>query len=236
MTDHATGLHWSEPDGINPRATLVVLPGRGERPAVYERFGRRLSADGYRVHALGDASVDPEAVTAAVKTLLADDTLPAPHVLIGSDTGALLASRLQATGTVRVAGLVLAGLPSGAGQAPRDWDEELASRTACPAHRKWISDEQRLTPGALAAIPETLRLDAELPAVDVPVLGVHGAEDPLSPLAGARARYARLPRASLVAVAGGRHDALNDATHRIAAARIVLFVEELLGNTSEVLP
>ncbi len=40
---------WNEPAGGTPRGTLVVLPGRGETAASYERFGRRLSADAYKV-------------------------------------------------------------------------------------------------------------------------------------------------------------------------------------------
>src|SRR5579871_379262 len=43
-------VSWPEPPGIAPRGTLIVIPGRGEQPGVYERFGRRISADGYRVH------------------------------------------------------------------------------------------------------------------------------------------------------------------------------------------
>ncbi|MFI0507495.1 hypothetical protein ACH3WN_32360 [Streptomyces albogriseolus] len=38
---------WDEPEGIAPHGTLVVLPGRGEHGGVYERFGRRIAADGY---------------------------------------------------------------------------------------------------------------------------------------------------------------------------------------------
>lgn len=34
---------WNEPDGLMRRGTVVVVPGRGEVPAVYERFGRRLA-------------------------------------------------------------------------------------------------------------------------------------------------------------------------------------------------
>jgi len=32
---------WREPDGIAPRGTLVLIPGRGEQPVLYTRFGRR---------------------------------------------------------------------------------------------------------------------------------------------------------------------------------------------------
>ncbi|MYV54557.1 lysophospholipase, partial [Streptomyces sp. SID3212] len=49
---------WHPPEGIAPRGTLFVLPGRGEHPLVYERFGRRLAADGYRVHALPTTPAD----------------------------------------------------------------------------------------------------------------------------------------------------------------------------------
>ena len=38
---------WDEPAGATPRGTLVVLPGRGETDRTYERFGRRLAAQGH---------------------------------------------------------------------------------------------------------------------------------------------------------------------------------------------
>ena len=44
---------WNEPDGVSPRGTLVVIPGRGEGPSVYERFGRRLAADTGALFAAG---------------------------------------------------------------------------------------------------------------------------------------------------------------------------------------
>lgn len=45
---------WNEPDGLISRGTVVVIPGRGELPTVYERFGRRLASDAYRVRAVAD--------------------------------------------------------------------------------------------------------------------------------------------------------------------------------------
>jgi hypothetical protein len=60
LTDeHVPVLTWTEPEGIACRGTLVVVPGRGEQPAHYERFGRRAAADGYRVHAVADPAADP---------------------------------------------------------------------------------------------------------------------------------------------------------------------------------
>ena len=35
-----------EPDGLIPRGTVVVIPGRGETPAVYERSAGRHSTAG----------------------------------------------------------------------------------------------------------------------------------------------------------------------------------------------
>ncbi|HKS47341.1 MAG TPA: lysophospholipase [Amycolatopsis sp.] len=222
-------MTWDEPEGLAPRGTLIVLAGRGEQAEVYERFGRRLAADAYRVRAVADG--DLETTTAAVKEIAAGAV--SPKVLVGSDTGALRALWLRATGTVAADVLVLAGLPAPGREAPRSWENELNQRTSCPTHQAWISDRGRLTRGALtdARIPAELR-EIDLSAVRVPVLGVHGAADLISPFHAVRARYAQLPNAQLISIEGGKHDALNDATHRTAAARIVLFLEELRGDRS----
>jgi hypothetical protein len=45
-------IAWNEPDGLIARGTVIVIPGRGELPTVYERFGRRLAGDAYRVRAV----------------------------------------------------------------------------------------------------------------------------------------------------------------------------------------
>ena len=63
--------------------------------------------------------------------------------------------------------------------------------------------------------------------LSVPILGVHGSDDPISPLAQVRDRYAAAASAELVSVTGGRHDVLNDQTHRTVAAVVVLFLERI---------
>ncbi len=120
-------LTWTEPAGIATRGTLVVIPGRGEQPAHYERFGRRIAADGYRVHAVTDPTADPAFAASQVSAQLAEPDMPGPRVLAGP------------------------------------------------------------TP----------------------------------------ARYAAARAAELVSITGGRHDVLNDVTHRTVAATIVLFLERL---------
>lgn len=222
---------WDEPAGANPRGTLVVVPGRGEQAAVYERFGRRLAADAYRVRVVPDPTVDEARTLDLVRAALDG---PGPHVLVGSDAGALYAAGLVATGVVSVSALVLAGLPVTSGGHPGD---ELAARTACPVHRARLADERVLRPGAVAEPLPAGWLDRAVPAdVGVPVLGLHGVDDAISPLGEARRWYAGVPGAELVTIAGGVHDALNDQTHRTAVATVVLFLERLRLTAGSELP
>jgi pimeloyl-ACP methyl ester carboxylesterase len=245
---HAAVAGWNEPEGLNPRGTVIILPGRGEHPAVYERFGRRIAADAYRVRAVASPAEDPALAEKQVRSLLDG---PTPVVLAGSDTGALFAAALVASGQLpQAAALVLAGLPTepSAGAAdghPADsetddrrvagepapatdaWLAELEARTACPTHRGKLAGDV-LRRGALyEPVPAGWAEQADLRAVTVPVLGLHGAADPVSALSAARAKYAAAPHAELVSITGGRHDAFNDITHRTVAATVILFLERL---------
>jgi pimeloyl-ACP methyl ester carboxylesterase len=231
-SEHAPVASWTEPDGVAPRGTLIVIPGRGELPELYERFGRRIASDGYRVHVVADPTLDAALATSQVLGQAVDVH---PYVLVGSDTGALFAAGLITSGRVTgVDALVLAGLPTeepgGAGSAaaePASWDAELDMRTACPTHRGRLA-ASNLRRGALyEPVPAGWAVLADLAQVAQPVLGVHGTDDPISPLAAARDRYAAAPRAELVTIAGGKHDMLNDITHRTVAATVVLFLERL---------
>jgi pimeloyl-ACP methyl ester carboxylesterase len=231
-TERATAANWAEPDGVAPRGTLIVIPGRGEGPELYERFGRRIAGDAYRVHAVADPVADPALATSQVLAITAEVR---PYVLVGSDTGALFAAGLIASGQVTgVDAVVLAGLPTTeadpAGEAresAESWEAELAARTACPTHRGRLAG-QGLRRGALfEPVPAGWESLADLGRLAVPVLGLHGTADPVSPLDAARERYRQAPRAELISIAGGVHDVLNDVTHRTVAATIVLFLERL---------
>ena len=130
--------------------------------------------------------------------------------------------------------LILAGLPTtgDAASGSGDWDAELEARTACPTHRGRLAGPI-LQRGALyEAVPDGWLEAADLSAVPVPVLGLHGAIDPVSLLSDARKKYAAAPRAELVSITDGRHDAFNDITHRTAAATVVLFLERLRAGVS----
>jgi pimeloyl-ACP methyl ester carboxylesterase len=229
---------WTEPEGLSPRGTLIVIPGRGESPDIYERFGRRIASDAYRVQVVTNPVEDPTLTEEQIRSALDG---PRPVAVVGSDTGALFAAGLVASGRLPEAdALVLAGLPTDtipADTGPADgapdsasagsWDDELEARTACPTHRGRLAGPA-LRRGALyEPVPEGWTELADLRAVTVPILGIHGAADPVSPLSAARARYAAAPRAELVSITDGRHDALNDITHRTAAATVIVFLERL---------
>jgi alpha-beta hydrolase superfamily lysophospholipase len=233
---------WTEPTGLNPRGTVIVIPGRGEHPGVYERFGRRLAGDSYRVHAVANPVDDPAVTEEQIKSL-ADG--PKPLVLAGSDTGALFAIGLAASGRLASAdALILAGLPAdvaddtkaeeSAAEAAR-WEAELEARTACPTHRGRLAGGIVRRGALYEPVPDGWAEQADLKAVSLPILGLHGAADPVSLLPRARQRYTTAPRAELVTIADGRHDAFNDITHRTAAATVVLFLERL-RNGSDLRP
>jgi Rrf2 family protein len=265
---------WS-PDGAASRGTVVVLPGRGEHPGVYQRLGRRLAVDGYTVvvadlgtggapgvnradslgstappdSPAGDTGVTPDAATAApnaaapdaatveldaatVAALLSEHP-GASRVLLGVDSGALRAWRLALAGELALDALVLAGLPldtaataaatSTATTTLTSREAELTARTTCPAHRALLAGDPLFRWGELAA--QVGRPPAAL--ADLPTLILHGEADRIAPVDPVRELVARHPAASLAVVADGVHDVLNDQFHRSAAARLVLFLEQV---------
>ncbi|MDT7623498.1 MAG: hypothetical protein QOF99_4399 [Pseudonocardiales bacterium] len=244
---------WS-PDGATSRGTVVVLPGRGEHPGVYQRLGRRLAVDGYTVvvadlgpaagpddaadpHAAADpddgpdphAAANPDdaaalALHGAAVTALLSEHGAASRVLLGVDSGALLAWRLAVGGEVALDALVLAGLPmTPATAAVPSRRAELAARTACPVHQALLTGDRAFRWGELGT--EVSRPPAAL--ADLPTLIVHGEVDRIAPVDPVRELAARHPAADLAVVADGVHDVLNDQFHRSVAARLVLFLERV---------
>ncbi len=213
MTTTATAplTTWTEPEGIAPRGTIVVLVGRGETAAVYGRVGRRLSSDAYRV-VVPDGDIE-----AGLDQVLPDAVRPV--VLLGSDEGALDAVRIAAGGTVDA--VILAGLPT-SDRVPGD---DLELRTACPNHRRILGASA--VPLADVALPNLSSRLAALTRPRLPLMAIHGAADEVSAVTDAVARYQALGASKILVIRGGRHDILNDVTHRSVAASIVLFLEEL---------
>ncbi|MCW2759084.1 MAG: aromatic ring-opening dioxygenase LigA [Nocardioidaceae bacterium] len=214
---------WEVPAGATPRGTLILLPGRGETPASYQRFGRRLAADAYVVRLVSVDLADLDATRVEVEKLLAEESLPSPKVLIGSDSGATLSATLA--GAVSADAAVLAGLALPDSARIGSWEAEVEARSACPVHRTVIGDDPDFHRGAL---DQPLPWDTlDLVAPDKPVLVLHGTADPVTPAPAAVAPYVEAPGARVRLVNGGRHDVLNDVSHRSVAATIVLFLESL---------
>jgi alpha-beta hydrolase superfamily lysophospholipase len=217
---------WNEPDGIAPRGTLVVVGGRAESPAVYQRFGRRIAADAYRVRFVEGDLADLDGVARQIDDVLTDSQTTLPAVLVGSDTGGAIVLDYLAhrAGLAQPDAAVLAGLtfPDDEVAAVAD---EISVRTACPNHRSLLGREgvDHVLDADEVAVPRPAA-----GSVAVPLLVVHGAADEIAPVDRAReALRGVAPRIELVTVEGGLHDALNDVTHRTVAATVVRFLERL---------
>jgi alpha-beta hydrolase superfamily lysophospholipase len=70
------------------------------------------------------------------------------------------------------------------------------------------------------------RFGAELPKLAVPTLAVHGVNDPIAPVGAVRAYAEEIAALQLVEIPRGRHDILNDTSHREVAQTIVDFIGE----------
>lgn len=212
MTTTSSPALWTPPARV--RGTLAVVTGRGERAGVYERFGRRLSSDGYVVGVFeGDAP-------AAAAWL--EEAPDSPRVLVGSDAGASAVLRLVAEGA-RVEAAIVAGTLV-------DAELDLPSaeeRTACPLHLGVLASEAS-TDGFGAAEP--LPAPADLAAIEVPVLAVHGGADTVSALPQVIHALRTVPDLEVVETVDGLHDALNDQSHRSVAAALVQWLERLRGG------
>jgi alpha-beta hydrolase superfamily lysophospholipase len=210
-------IDWLEPEAT-VRGSVIVIGGRGEGAAVYRRFAKRIAFDGYRVITVtGDDALD-RAVEGAAADL--------PVVVIGSDSGALRAL----TASVRhraVTGVVAAGLlGEPAHHVEAGWERELDIRSACPVHRGVLESAGAVARDALAREAEVATPEL-LAGTTVPVLVVHGTADALSPPEKVQTLAGSLVDARVVLIDGGRHDILNDVSHRSVAAEIVQFLERL---------
>ena len=230
LTLPATIAVFDESAGLNPRGTLVVIAGRGEAAGVYERFGRRISADSWRVRVVAGAATDASAAREQVLAILASEDSPAPRVLVGSDAGAALALGIATGHPEALDSVILAGLPTHAEQRAANADPEL--RSACPVHRKTLDNVDLIEADALAAALSSELALPEAATVAVPVLALHGDADAVVPLDDALAYLRGLPDVTIATIRGGRHDVLNDVSHRSVAATVILFVEALKAGST----
>jgi alpha-beta hydrolase superfamily lysophospholipase len=252
MSETTFVTDYTGPEGLRTRGTVLVVPGRGESEATYQRFGRRLAADSYRVRVLpapviaeADLAGSLERFAAQLADAVAGtgaDGPVRPLVLVGSDTGAAALAALVAWSVTQAAApdaswwpqaLVLAALPGYAAHEPSSWDDELDARTQCSVHRAVLSDDESVQRGALsAAVPGALLDAAYASAAEVPQLLLVGDADPLADRDALAQAAKALPAARLVVVRRAHHDVLNDLQHRSVAAEVLTFLEALRNEPS----
>ncbi len=225
QTSLAPDLH-EPPAAVRVRGTLALLAGADETARVYERFGRRLAADGYVVGVFEAREAPHAAAWLAERQAV-------PRVLAGSDRGAAavlaLAAHSDPTGGDGIEGVIIAGLPVGDRD---DAGADASERTACPVHlgvlagadaRRSDAETATVSPSAHVSVPDA----AALASLKVPVLAIHGGADVIAPADKALAALATVPTLEFVETVGGLHDALNDQSHRSVAATVVLWLERL---------
>lgn len=252
MSEATFVTDYTGPEGLRTRGTVLVVPGRGESQATYERFGRRLAADSYRVRVLPGPVIAEADLAGSLERLAAQlagavagigtDEPVRPLVLVGSDAGAAALAALVAQSVTQSGGpdtpwwpqaLVLAALPGYAARQPGSWDEELDVRTHCSVHRGVLSDDEFVQRGTLSALVPRALLDAAYGSTaDVPQLLLLGDADPLADRDALTQAAKALPAARLVVVRGAHHDVLNDLQHRSVAAEVVTFLEALRNEPS----
>jgi alpha-beta hydrolase superfamily lysophospholipase len=249
----ASSADYFAPEGLRTRGTVIVVPGRGETPATYARFGSRLAFDAYRVRVIGPPTAGAanatvflaelaQKLSAAVDGLASDapDGLARPLVLIGSDLGAAgiaaLLTRPDPDAAWWPQAAVLAGLPGRGARAGGGWEAELEVRSHCPVHRGVLNADASLQRGALAEAVRDELLDAAYAEVaDLPQLLLVGDTDPLADRPALEQTAEALPKGRLTVVRGAHHDVLNDLQHRSVAAEVVTFLETLRNELAPVL-
>ena len=251
--DGATGRvyykAWRVPE---PRAAAVVfLHGFGEHSGLYHRLGNTLNGAGIELWALDEIghgltegeravirSVDDLVENGRRLTALAEAVTPGTPVwLAGHSLGAAAAAVSAVRDPGRYAGLILSGAPL----SPLDWvlqlgdGDDLDLDPADLSSDPFYLDELAYDPLAFTSATGALsiaavlsqaweELAAGLAQVPLPVLLVHGEQDPVVPAAHAREWAGRLKGARLAEFAGARHDILNETVHRAVAAAITEFV------------
>lgn len=243
----------------DPVAAVVFLHGFGEHSGLYHRYADALVADGISVWALDQIghglSEGERAVVESIQDLvdnaqrLTDLVVAAePHVAIvlaGHSLGAAAAAVSVIDHADRYVGLVLSGAPV----SPVAWVTELAESGANAA--------MDLDPGSLSAdpfyldelendplaftnasgsraitstLPETWRRLEAADAITLPLLLIHGEEDPVVPVEGVRIWAAGQPSATLRVFPHAHHDVLNDVVHADVSRIVAEFVRSLLSD------
>ena len=246
---------WEHPGA---RRLVVIAHGYGEHIERYDHVARALRARGAAVYGpdhLGHGRSAGERVVIADVEHVVDDVVRVveraqaacpglPVVLLGHSMGGLIATRLaQRAERRRLAGLALSGPAIGlgpalaqmidAGLADQPLDVTALSRDAAVGEAYaadplvWHGAWKRPTIDALARAQEAL--DRGSAFVDLPLLWIHGSEDPLVPIGFVRPAIERLRGPDFTAYEheGGSHEAFNEIDRERAIDVLCAFVERV---------
>jgi alpha-beta hydrolase superfamily lysophospholipase len=243
---------------VPPRSAAVVfLHGFGEHSGMYHRLGNALASAGIDLWALDEIghglTEGKRAAIGSIDDLVANGrTLTelaaadgGPVILAGHSLGAAAAAVAVARDASAYRGLILSGAPL----SSLDWvlemiengtDElslELSDLSADPFYLDELENDPLAFTSAdgagslqLILPPAWAELGRDFGGVTLPVLFIHGSEDPMVPVAIARDWSARLPSARLAEFPGARHDILNETVHREVAAAIIAFTRDQTGQ------
>jgi alpha-beta hydrolase superfamily lysophospholipase len=251
------GVHLRIWNPDKPKRIVVLVHGYGEHAGRYEHVADRLVADGAVVYAPdhrghGRSGGEP-ALIRDMETIVDDVAVVVdrargehpglPVVAVGHSMGAIIASRLAQRLGDGLAGLVLSGPGIGGNPAFEqllamdpipDVPIDPAALSRDPAvGEAYVSDplvyhgpfkRQTLEAlfGGIAAVAEGGRLT-------MPLLWIHGENDPLVPLAGAREAVARIrgDRYEERIYEGAMHEVLNETNKHEVLDVVAGFVEDV---------
>ena len=235
-------------------AAVVFLHGFGEHSGLYHRLGNALAVAGIDLWALDEIghglSAGERAVIGSIDdlvqngyrlTALAEAAAPGgPVFLAGHSLGAAAAALSASRDPSPYRGLILSGAPLsplewvialGAEGTAGDLTLDPADLSADPFYLDELENDPLAFTGAAGAqtLLDTLpaawaELRENFGSITLPVLFVHGAQDPMAPVADARDWSARIPGGRIAEFEGARHDVLNETVHREVAAAITEFV------------
>ncbi|MFD4291993.1 alpha/beta hydrolase [Rhodococcus sp. NPDC058532] len=185
---------WPCPD---PVAALVFLHGMGQHTGHYHRFGRALAAEGIETWALDHVGHG-----------LSEGEPGHPGSLDVLGANALLLADLAAHDRP---GLPLAVMGHSLGAATA-----IAALGAAP---------DRFGAVVLCGLPRAAAADpGAVGGVLAPILVVHGVDDRLAPIDGARAWSAAVPTADLREYQDAGHDLLHEPVHRRVTSDVAAFL------------
>lgn len=243
--------HWA---AVDPRAAVVFLHGFGEHTGLYHRYGFTLNAAGidlWAVDQLGHGLspgprgnfgtlADSSALGERLTEIVERDQPGLPLIAAGHSFGAVITLLRVLEQPARYRAAVVSGAPLIPIPELLDTDSEF------DLDPSWLSGDPFYvdslendplaftdadgTPLARALDAAWDRFGAELPALTVPTLAVHGTADPIAPVGPVRAYADQIEALSIAEFTGAHHDVLNETVHREVAATVIDFVGTHIGN------